>query len=142
MSEFALLLVISLVYVTSMAMLLMRRRRDERDRFDSPSWWFYEDSPERVEVEGVVRSVERGRKVTLTRHARAMLIIPLVEAMEREQDFEWGRAQESLDTLIGELEEESMNHRDSDTERTSFSVIRAYSRRFCSIPPFCSPSER
>jgi vacuolar-type H+-ATPase subunit I/STV1 len=91
-------------------------------------------------------------RIEPTQGARLMLLVPLAEAKARE-DFERGNVEHSLYDLLEEIAERPAtvdqdleerkrrnrvrSSREEPRPRSSVSAIKAFSQRFCSVPPFC-----
>jgi hypothetical protein len=85
-------------------------------------------------------SLEQKSGLQLTPAARSMLVIPVLEALQlgpRGPDV-LSDAWESIGLLFAEMREGEIEAEPRNL-RTSSSVIRAFARRYCSIPPFCRP---
>jgi len=78
--------------------------------------------------------------VRLTPGARQMLLIPVVEAYERGDSPDLETVDRSINTIFSTLREESP--RLPGEQGRAISVIRAFWRNFCNIPPFCSGNDR
>ncbi len=75
----------------------------------------------------------------LSRGAREILRIPLIEAAERTELFNEEQAAESLDRVLDSVRDPPVSNLEGDNGvRTSTAVIRAIHKNFCSIPPFCN----
>jgi hypothetical protein len=75
--------------------------------------------------------------------AREMLRIPLSEVTSRLGQFDEGQADASLGRILGSMKESPTSEIEGDGKlRTSLSVIRAFAKNFCNIPPFCSGKAR
>jgi hypothetical protein len=114
---------------------LLRRSRYESDwRGD---WSF---------AERELISLEERTGIRLTSGARDMLLIPLSESGRRRGppglDFRFGPEYESLQVILRTMREDpSLEDRETRDVRSSLSVIRAFWRNFCNIPPFCDGRE-
>ena len=83
--------------------------------------------------------------IQLTPGAREMLLVPLRESRLARiggrpisQPFVSGNEYESLVTILRTMRDDpSLEDRETGETRSSFSVIRAFWRNFCNIPPFC-----
>jgi hypothetical protein len=95
-------------------------------------------------VASQLRTLERGPNApTLTTGARQLLRTPVVEVAEFAAQFEPEQVASSLDALFLTLREPPINPAEGSTKiRTSVAVIRAFSKNFCRIPPFCSGGDR
>jgi hypothetical protein len=110
-----------------------------------------------LELEGFLEEALADLRIEPTPGARLMLLIPLAEAKDRE-DFERGNVEHSLNDLLEEMAEKPATvdkdleerkrrnrvgsnreerRRDERRSRSSVSAIKAFSQRFCNIPPFC-----
>lgn len=75
----------------------------------------------------------------LTKGAKEMLRIPLLEVYELFQYRDEEEADRSFARIAESLREEPHSRREGrGRERTSIAVIRAYAKNFCNIPPLCS----
>lgn len=76
----------------------------------------------------------------LTRGAREMLRIPVIEVAGLNQEFDEAQVSESLDRVLASMREPPRSRAEGEgRSRTSVAVIRAFSKNYCSIPPFCAP---
>jgi hypothetical protein len=102
------------------------------------------------EIHRFISETERRYSIRLSGDARQLLILPLIELRrlsfqnERnarifppELDQDWRRSIESIIETIREnpagIDQEFIQR-----ETSSLSVIKAYAKRWCNIPPFCS----
>lgn len=101
-------------------------------------------SYERAYSDRILIDVEERVGIRLTAGARDMLLIPLVEARSFAPVTSWTEA-ESLERILRSMAEDPSDY-DRDGEqgkvRSSLSVIRAFWKNFCNIPPFCDGRER
>jgi hypothetical protein len=84
----------------------------------------------RTKLKGVIARAERASRVKLSRSARDMLIIPLLEERSRTNLDE---AETSIRAVIDTISVEERGRLGR-----AIDVIRAFHERFCNIPPFCS----
>lgn len=90
-------------------------------------------------LNAVIRRAESEAGVQLTWGARQMLTIPVIEVLERRGDVLWDEVDRSIQTLVATIARETPPEElEVFGGGGSVSVIRAFARRFCSIPPFCS----
>lgn len=89
----------------------------------------------------IIERAERKSQVNLTRSAREMLVIPVVEVLETEGGIDWDQVDVSIQDIVRTIAEETAQESKVFPMRNSLSVIRAFHRRFCNIPPFCSRIE-
>ena len=116
---------------------------------------FYDD------IYSFILENEYKHRITLSDEARQLLILPLIEYrklsklrinftrdkyqyLEIDYGKELSQWRYSLGDIIetiakspARIEGDDDRHTPIPQERTSMSVIKAYSRRFCNIPPFC-----
>jgi hypothetical protein len=133
--------------------LVGRKRRSDR--------WFHErpfSDYDSYPVLDIIDRAERDSGVDLTWGARQMLIIPVLETLQdiglpREliirrrglRSIDWAEVDRSIRDIVQTIAEDpSPADRELGNRlRGSRSVIRAFFKRFCNIPPFCSrPDER
>ena len=75
----------------------------------------------------------------LTGPARNMLRIPFSEATRRTGKFNEEQADVSFNLIFESMRAQPTEEIEGDKKvRTSISVIRAFAKNFCHIPPFCS----
>jgi hypothetical protein len=136
----AALLIIIAACMVVLQLALSELRRQHRWRYPPPypPYWVGA-SPLREMI--AVAQTEVG--VTLTWGAREMLIIPIVEAFESRGQVDWNEVQGSIRILMETLAEEGQLRSLAPAERlrSAVDVIRAFYKRFCNIPPFCSRKE-
>jgi len=136
--------IVIVIVIGTVQIVSLRRSYDRLYKLKWSPYYPYEMRARAWEqAERLVDFVTSERQLLLTSGARLMLVIPLAEALERPGVAMEEAAQDSLFLLADRLREEAVDRRDRDLGRmrSSFSVIRAYWREFCNIPPFCSPSE-
>jgi len=99
-----------------------------------------------LHIDQVIRLLEQKYLITLTSGARQMIAIPITEALLISGDINLETMERSISKIIESMREQNVDARDmpADTRsiRSSLSVIRAYAKLFCNIPPFCGPSAR
>jgi hypothetical protein len=79
---------------------------------------------------------------SLSAGARQLLRTPVVEAVEFGMEFDREQVSNSLNILLSTVMEGPVTRTEGTAQiRTSISVIRALSKNFCRIPPFCSQAE-
>lgn len=100
-------------------------------------------SPKMRRAQELIYGWEVRTDTVLTSGARQMLLIPIIEQHERGEELSVGQLEESLSQLFTVMREDPspVDSRNRNI-RSSLSVIRAFWRRFCNIPPFCSRVER
>lgn len=103
------------------------RERHFRSRWNFPLF----DIIERAELDAGIR---------LTWGAREMLAIPVIETIEARGDVSWSVVDSSIRDVVRTMAEER-GPEESSERRNSISAIRAFWRRFCNIPPFCSRTD-
>lgn len=99
---------------------------------------------ELTRYEEIVQSFEEEHAIQLTPGAVEILFVPLIEILDTRRELDQRVAAETLRRLFNDI---SRNPDPRDTQarrRSSLSVIRAYWKNFCNIPPFCAatPQER
>ena len=91
-----------------------------------------------------IREKESQTNLHLSWGAKAMLIVPIVEAQQASDSIDWEETQESLDLVFNSLREQEKDDLPSNEEaiarsqRSSISIIKAFWKNFCNIPPFCA----
>lgn len=90
-----------------------------------------------------LRAFERApNHPSLSAGARQLLRTPIVEAAEIAMRFDREQVANSLNILPSAVSEAPVTRTEGTARvRTSISVIRALSKNFCRIPPFCSQAE-
>jgi hypothetical protein len=106
----------------------------------SPLWEAYHHpgAPPGFQLFEMITAAERDAGVQLTWGARQMFIIPIVGALELRADVDWRDVESSIRDIVRTVAEEPAPEERDRATRSSLSVIRAFFRRFCNIPPFCS----
>lgn len=96
-------------------------------------------SPIRDFLVVVIAQAEQRYSVNLTPAGREMLIIPVVEALQADpQEFNLGQAQRSIFEIMGAIAQAGAGADTRPRVHNSQSVIRAFWKKFCNIPPFCN----
>lgn len=101
-------------------------------RPDRRVWRFHE----------LIDTWEARTNTVLTSGARQMLLIPIIEQYERGGTFSAEDVEQSLGQLFAVMMEDPAPVDSNSSSRSSLSVIKAFWKRFCNIPPFCSRVER
>lgn len=134
------IIVLLILLLAAVALLLLQWRAFRVRVFYSSEWrdryhgrWAFPlfEIIERAELEAGVR---------LSWGAREMLAIPVVETLEARGDVSWPEVDISIRDVVRTMAEER-GPDDSGRTRNSVAAIRAFWRRFCNIPPFCSRRE-
>ncbi|WP_299226563.1 hypothetical protein [uncultured Psychroserpens sp.] len=106
------------------------------------------------EIYDFLSEMEDINEIRLSNEAKQLLILPLIEyqkiSKRNSRNFntnenfkrELDSWRESISKIIKTIayEPARIDRLDNDSilnERTSLSVIKAYAKRFCNIPPFC-----
>lgn len=93
-------------------------------------------------VEAILTRPEKRFEVRLTRAARSLLLLPLDELESEAGPLDLSEVEESLATLLGTIRDSpDLFARRKPEVRGSISVITAFWKNFCNIPPFCGPTE-
>lgn len=95
----------------------------------------------------IIQKIEASSEIELTWGAREMLIVPIVEIIERDGRVNWLEVESSITKVLLAAEPSATQiERQSDIsdakERSSLSIIKGYANKFCQIPPFCRRVER
>jgi hypothetical protein len=111
--------------------------------------------PQNNEIYNFINSLEIRNEIRLSTEAKQLLILPILEYqrianasndpyIERgiNMDLELSNWRDSITKIIESMREEparidSIVQGRRLYERTSMSVIKAFSKKFCNIPPFC-----
>jgi hypothetical protein len=84
-----------------------------------------------------IAQAEARHGISLTPAARELLIIPVIEAAEENpREFDLQAAQGSIDKLIAQVAEYA-GRSARERPQNAKSIVRAFFKRFCNIPPFC-----
>jgi hypothetical protein len=89
-----------------------------------------------AQCELFLASYEQENQVTLSPGAVDVLFIPLVELLEAGEAVDIGQVTTTFTVLIGTMKNEPSN-KDRKQARSSLSVIKAFWKNWCNIPPFC-----
>jgi hypothetical protein len=90
----------------------------------------------------IIDMAEREYGVELSWGAREMLAIPVIERLTEKGSIDWNQVQESIFQLVRTMREDFPDASHSPLRRrNAVAVIRAFYKRFCNIPPFCSPTD-
>ncbi len=132
-----LLVIIASSFISLSALLMLLRRTPF---FWREGWLRYSlfFSPPLLEI---IARAERDLGVRLTWGAREMLIIPVLETLEREGSVDWHEVDSSIRVIVSTIAEHRQPEHERGKARNSISVIRGFFQRFCNIPPFCSRKE-
>ena len=90
----------------------------------------------------VVRDAEREIGIELTWAARDLLLIPIVEQITEGREVDIRQVRSSIRSILEAIREDDSGHLRSERgSRNALAVIKGFFKRFCSIPPFCLPTE-
>ena len=95
---------------------------------------------ELTRYEKLIQSFEQEHRMQLTPGAVEIILIPLVEVLESGMKLDQIVVAETLRTLLRDVAEQPDGRDKKAGKRSSWSVIRAYWKNFCNIPPFCGPT--
>jgi hypothetical protein len=139
-----------LIAVTLLLLLMVHRFLPElrEDRSRRAYWRDWRDihyrSPEGAYADRLLVDLEERLGIRLTAGARDMLLIPIFEAQAQGRfgppfgPIEFlGREVESLEVILRTTSEDPSLYDREGRTRSSLSVIRAFWKNFCNIPPFC-----
>ena len=114
--------------------------------------WFEEEWPHPFHfgwrhawrVDMFIREQEVEFGIRLTPGARQMLLIPLTELGPKLIEIEWEQVRSSLSALLSSMKEDPAPSEEElfRERRSSLSVIRAFWRKYCNIPPFCQKTDK
>jgi len=126
-----------LVVIAGSLVVFVLQLRARRIRWPYSTFWeeYYHPGFPLFEM---ISAAERDAGVQLTWGARQMLIIPVAEALELRGEVDWRDVEGSIRDIVRTVAEEPAPEERDRSVRSSISVIRAFFRRFCNIPPFCS----
>jgi hypothetical protein len=91
-------------------------------------------------VDSIISLYEEKTNITLSPGARQILFIPFIEHSRMDGIINEMQINETISEVFSSLET-SPDNRDEKLEgriRSALSVIRAFWKRFCKIPPICS----
>lgn len=88
--------------------------------------------------EHLARFEEEG-SILLSQAAVEVLLLPLVEELDRGVPIDENQLFATLDRLMRTIAEDP-DPRDLGTARSSWSVLRAIRRLWCDLPPICRPA--
>jgi hypothetical protein len=131
----------SIAWLLFMELRGLRKARYTYSRFDI--------GYERVYADRILTDLEERVGIRLTAGARDMLLIPIAETRALEGfppdvRFPRGSEVESIERIMRSMVEDpsANDRREQRNVRSSLSVIRAFWKNFCNIPPFCDGRER
>jgi hypothetical protein len=91
------------------------------------------------ELEQVLDDAEAAYKVSLSTAARSALIGPVLEAQAFGSAVSNVEVEASIATIVAEAASQIDPLTRNRTQISSVAIAAAIHRKFCSIPPFCSP---
>jgi hypothetical protein len=95
---------------------------------------------ELARYEEIVQSFENEYRMQLTPGAVEIIFVPLIEVLESGSSLDQRELAETLRTVLETVANEPDGRDKAAGTRSSWSVIKAYWRNFCNIPPFCGPT--
>ena len=96
---------------------------------------------ELLALERILDALETKYSLRLSPGALEALLVPIVEALQEEEKISVERQSESLDLLFQVMRNDPDPRDQGRISRSSRSVLRAFARTWCRIPPFCGPEE-
>jgi hypothetical protein len=98
---------------------------------------------DRSRIDEIIERAQQAYDLELTAGAREMLAIPVIETQEFYGDVNWDDVERSVNDIVHSMmhDADSRDLRLSQQTRSSLSVIRAFFKRFCNVPPFCNRVE-
>ncbi len=92
-------------------------------------------------IRNIIQAAEKEAGRKLTPAAREMLFTPIEEVVDFGLEVDWGAVQSSVfkTVAVSEPDESSPN---TGGRYTSRSIIAAFHKQFCNIPPFCGRIEQ
>lgn len=137
--------VLQIVILIGVLAFGIRERSDKHREWKLRDDWLrlhgYRDRYFGYPLEELILNAERQSDVRLTWGAREMLRIPVIEAIEAQGDVDWAQVDVSIRDIVGSMSESQAERGQPSMFRDSRSVIRAFFKRFCNIPPFCSRTD-
>jgi hypothetical protein len=94
--------------------------------------------PQLAIMEKFVQRFEEDRHIQLTPGAVELIFVPLIEVLTVSQSLDQADLDETFSKLLQTIETEPDPRDQVKGVRSSLSVIRAFWRNFCNIPPLCS----
>jgi len=92
-------------------------------------------------LDEMIRQAEIRNDIHLTWTARQLILLPIVEGLDQGEDVGFAQLAESIDAVVATTRHEPSSDERTESSRGAKSVIKAFHRRFCNIPPFCSRRE-
>ena|ERR1700730_17263203 len=146
-TTFLLVLIIALLVVVMLALfgvffslskILPLRRFLKEGGLDRHDWPYRFYGP----LFEIIEKAERETGVKLTWAAREMLIIPIIEQLQEGPPVSTLEIQSSiLSILVAIREEQTGRLRSRSGAWSAVAIIKGFFKRYCSIPPFCTPGE-
>jgi hypothetical protein len=100
---------------------------------------YKEHGRELARFEALVESYEKEHHLSFTPGAIELLFVPLVEILESGEKLDFLEVAESFKIVIGVMNKDpsKKERKKKGLERSSLSVIKAFWKSWCNIPPFC-----
>jgi len=92
------------------------------------------------EVENAIIAAQREADVQLSPDAAELLLLPFLAVFERGDQVPEHVIQQTIDRTL-HLMAKDPDPRDNGDRRSALSVIRAWWRGWCNLPPICRPVE-
>jgi hypothetical protein len=92
--------------------------------------------------EEFVASFEQEHRIQLTPGAVELIFVPLIEILEAGQAIDEAVVAETFRKLVQTIATEPDKRDRAKGIRSSLSVIRAFWKNFCDIPPLCTATEQ
>jgi hypothetical protein len=100
------------------------------------------------QYEDFLQSFEKEHGIDLSPGAYEMIIVPLIELLEDGDTLDIGMVRNTMEKLVMEMaatpsyRDEHLKKNQNKKRRSSWSVIKAYWKCWCTIPPICDPTEK
>ena len=101
---------------------------------------YKEHGKELARLEEFVESYEKEYQLSLTPGAVELLFVPLIEVLESGDKLDFLQLTSTFQIVIQTMKEHP-NKKDKSEVRSSLSVIKAFWKAWCNIPPLCDETK-
>lgn len=121
-----------------------RIRYSLKDPIESEDWYFLMNySEEAKRYEELILLLANKEGINLSLAAIDLLLIPILEQFQTKGHLDYYQVEASLRTIIIDIKETPSNFDTNKMgKRTTLSIIKAFWKNFCNIPPFCTEKDK
>ncbi|MCF8369343.1 MAG: hypothetical protein K9G76_09900 [Bacteroidales bacterium] len=114
------------------------------DPTENEDWYFLSNYSETArKYEELIHLLSNRIGIQLSPAAKELLIIPILEQYQIKGELDYWEVENSLNSILRLAKNEpSVIESDNSNKRTTMSIIKAWWKDFCNIPPFCTKKDK